>query len=233
MTRARECVSVLVSFREATLRATRQASTRRAPTRDFSLDVTSIFGHIFSHKKSKICEMALCDWRMRPVVHRKNNNSRADRAATGPRCSVRFITQYTMAAIASIPTVRATAAPKVAVRRTSVRAAASGLRTQFGSSTKAFAPLGYVSRRPNNHGEAREPRVVAFPMRARARRGDARATRADDRNARGGEHRGDMWTTRLAIDARLRSGRAVDRAPIPSRLAERDQLGLPDCLSCG
>jgi hypothetical protein len=71
-----------------------------------------------------------------------------------------------MAAIASIPTVRATAAPKVAVRRTSVRAAASGLRTQFGSSTKAFAPLGYVSRRPNNHGEAREPRVVAFPMRA-------------------------------------------------------------------
>jgi hypothetical protein len=58
-----------------------------------------------------------------------------------------------MAAIASIPTVRATAAPKVAVRRTSVRAAASGLRTQFGSSTKAFAPLGYVSRRPNNHGE--------------------------------------------------------------------------------
>ena len=139
-----------------------------------------------------------------------------------------------MAAIASIPTVRATAAPKVAVRRTSMRAAASGLRTQFGSSTKAFAPLGYVSRRPNNHGEAREPRVVAFPMRARARRGDARATRADDRNARGGEHRGDMWTTRLAIDARLRSGRAVDRAPIPSRLAERDLLlGLPDCLSCG
>ena len=63
-----------------------------------------------------------------------------------------------MAAIASIPTVRATAAPKVAVRRTSVRAAASGLRTQFGSSTKAFAPLGYVSRRPNNHGEARESR---------------------------------------------------------------------------
>ena len=79
-----------------------------------------------------------------------------------------------MAAIASIPTVRATAAPKVAVRRTSVRAAASGLRTQFGSSTKAFAPLGYVSRRPNNHGEARESRERRFPMRARARR----ATRA-------------------------------------------------------
>ena len=184
-------------------------------------------------KNGKICEMALFVIGSRVQLVRKNYDSRADRAATGPRCSVRFITQYTMAAIASIPTVRATAAPKVAVRRTSVRAAASGLRTQFGSSTKAFAPLGYVSRRPNNHGEAREPRVVAFPMRARARRGDARATRADDRNARGGEHRGDMWTTRLAIDARLRSGRAVDRAPIPSRLAERDQLGLPDCLSCG
>lgn len=51
-----------------------------------------------------------------------------------------------MAAIASIPTVRATAAPKVAVRRTSVRAASSGLRTQFGSSVKAFAPLGCVFR---------------------------------------------------------------------------------------
>ena len=46
-----------------------------------------------------------------------------------------------MAAIASIPTVRATAAPKVAVRRTSVRAAASGLRTQFGA-VKGFAPVG-------------------------------------------------------------------------------------------
>lgn len=147
---------------------------------------------------------------------------------------MRIITQYTMAAIASIPTVRATAAPKVAVRRTSVRAAASGLRTQFGSSTKAFAPLGYVSRRPNNHGEARESRERRFPMRARARRGDARATRAANRNARGGEHRGDMSTTRPVIDARLRPGRAMDRAPIPSRLAERDLLlGLPDCLSCG
>ena len=52
----------------------------------------------------------------------------------------------TMAAICSVPTVRATAAPKVAVRRTSVRAAASGLRTQFGSSVKAFAPLGCVFR---------------------------------------------------------------------------------------
>jgi hypothetical protein len=51
-----------------------------------------------------------------------------------------------MAAICSVPTVRATAAPKVAVRRTSVRAAASGLRTQFGSSVKAFAPLGCVFR---------------------------------------------------------------------------------------
>jgi len=44
----------------------------------------------------------------------------------------------------SVSTVRATAAPKVAVRRTSVRAQASGLRTQFGNSPKAFAPLGYV-----------------------------------------------------------------------------------------
>merc|ERR1719199_2176163 len=47
-----------------------------------------------------------------------------------------------MAAICSVPTVRATAAPKVAVRRSNVRAAASGLRTQFGSSVKAFAPVG-------------------------------------------------------------------------------------------
>jgi hypothetical protein len=71
-------------------------------------------------------------------------------------------------------------------------------------------------------------------MRARARRGDARATRAANRNARGGEHRGDMSTTRPVIDARLRPGRAMDRAPIPLRLAERDLLlGLPDCLSCG
>ena len=54
-----------------------------------------------------------------------------------------------MAAMLTVPTVRATAAPKVAVRRTSVRAAASGLRTQFGSSTKAFAPLGYVTGAPS------------------------------------------------------------------------------------
>lgn len=87
---------------------------------------------------------------------------------------MRIITKYTMAAIASIPTVRATAAPKVAVRRTSVRAAASGLRTQFGSSTKAFAPLGCVSRRPNIHGVARESRERRFSMPVRARR----ATRA-------------------------------------------------------
>merc|ERR1719163_638203 len=50
-----------------------------------------------------------------------------------------------MAAICSVPTVRATAAPKVAVRRSNVRAAASGLRTQFGSSVKAFAPLGVTA----------------------------------------------------------------------------------------
>lgn len=55
-----------------------------------------------------------------------------------------------MAAMLTVPTVRATAAPKVAVRRTSVRAAASGLRTQFGSSTKAFAPLGYVTGAPSS-----------------------------------------------------------------------------------
>lgn len=138
-----------------------------------------------------------------------------------------------MAAIASIPTVRATAAPKVAVRRTSVRAAASGLRTQFGSSTKAFAPLGYVSRRPNYHGDAREPSERRFPTRVRARCGDARATRSAGRNVRGGEHHAGSLTTRRAIDALLRSGRSMDRARIPSRLEERDLLGLPDCLSCG
>ena len=46
-----------------------------------------------------------------------------------------------MAAISCAPTVRATAAPKVAVRRTNVRAAASGLCTQFGA-VKGFATVG-------------------------------------------------------------------------------------------
>ena len=46
-----------------------------------------------------------------------------------------------MAAISCAPTVRATAAPKVAVRRTNVRAAATGIRTQFGA-VKGFAPVG-------------------------------------------------------------------------------------------
>lgn len=47
----------------------------------------------------------------------------------------------TMAAISCAPTVRATAAPKVAIRRTNVRAAATGIRTQFGA-VKGFAPVG-------------------------------------------------------------------------------------------
>ena len=96
-----------------------------------------------------------------------------------------------MAAIASIPTVRATAAPKVAVRRTSVRAASASAPVRL--LRKAFAPLGYVSRRPNNHGEARESRGDVFGS-VRARRSDAR-TAVSNRNARGGE-RGDMSTTR-------------------------------------
>ena len=47
----------------------------------------------------------------------------------------------TMTAISCAPTVRATAAPKVAIRRTNVRAAATGIRTQFGA-VKGFAPVG-------------------------------------------------------------------------------------------
>jgi hypothetical protein len=46
-----------------------------------------------------------------------------------------------MTAIPCAPTVRATAAPKVAIRRTNVRAAATGIRTQFGA-VKGFAPVG-------------------------------------------------------------------------------------------
>ena len=46
-----------------------------------------------------------------------------------------------MAAIASPLVVRATAAPKVAVRRTVVRASAAATR-QFTGAVKAFAPLG-------------------------------------------------------------------------------------------
>ena len=38
-----------------------------------------------------------------------------------------------MAAISCAPTVRATAAPKVAIRRTNVRAAATGIRTRDAS----------------------------------------------------------------------------------------------------
>ena len=47
----------------------------------------------------------------------------------------------TMTAISCAPTVRATAAPKVAIRRSNVRAAATGIRTQFGA-VKGFAPVG-------------------------------------------------------------------------------------------
>jgi hypothetical protein len=50
----------LVSFREGD--RARDATGFDAPSADarrFSLDVRSIFGHIFSHKKGKICEMAL------------------------------------------------------------------------------------------------------------------------------------------------------------------------------
>merc|ERR1712216_295701 len=88
------------------------------------------------------------------------------------------ITQYTMAAIASIPTVRATAAPKVAVRRTSVRAAASGLRTQFGSSTKAFAPLGVTAPKARGNlqvvaGVTKKPDLSDPVLRAKLAKGMA------------------------------------------------------------
>merc|ERR1719253_1543314 len=81
-----------------------------------------------------------------------------------------------MAAIASIPTVRATAAPKVAVRRTSVRAAASGLRTQFGSSTKAFAPLGVTAPKARGNlqvvaGVTKKPDLSDPVLRAKLAKG--------------------------------------------------------------
>merc|ERR1719440_101311 len=81
-----------------------------------------------------------------------------------------------MAAIASIPTVRATAAPKVAVRRTSVRAAASGLRTQFGSSTKAFAPVGVSAPKARGNlqvvaGVTKKPDLSDPVLRAKLAKG--------------------------------------------------------------
>jgi hypothetical protein len=51
VTRARECVSVLVSFREATERDATGFDAPSADARRFILDVRSIFGYIFSHKK--------------------------------------------------------------------------------------------------------------------------------------------------------------------------------------
>ena len=56
-------------------------------------------------------------------------------------CSSFLHSFVTMAAISCAPTVRATAAPKVAIRRTNVRVAATGIRTQFGA-VKGFAPVG-------------------------------------------------------------------------------------------
>merc|ERR1719253_1630566 len=81
-----------------------------------------------------------------------------------------------MAAIASIPTVRATAAPKVAVRRTSVRAAASGLRTQFGSSTKAFSSLGVTAPKARGNlqvvaGVTKKPDLSDPVLRAKLAKG--------------------------------------------------------------
>merc|ERR1719163_1395610 len=73
-----------------------------------------------------------------------------------------------MAAICSVPTVRATAAPKVAVRRSNVRAAASGLRTQFGSSVKAFAPLGVTAPKA---GVTKKPDLSDPVLRAKLAKG--------------------------------------------------------------
>ena len=58
------------------------------------------------------------------------------------------------------------------------------LRTPVRLLHQGVRPLGYVSRRPNNHGEARESRERRFRMRARARRGDARATSCQSERAR-------------------------------------------------
>jgi len=51
VTRARECVSVLVSFREANERDATGFDAPSADARRFSVDVRSIFGHILSHNK--------------------------------------------------------------------------------------------------------------------------------------------------------------------------------------
>lgn len=79
--------------------------------------------------------------RKRVLTPPSNWPSCSTSTATTSRVASLLHSKDAMAAISCAPTVRATAAPKVAVRRTNVRAAASGLRTQFGA-VKGFAPVG-------------------------------------------------------------------------------------------
>jgi len=127
-----------------------------------------------------------------------------------------------MAAICSVPTVRATAAPKVAVRRSNVRAAASGLRTQFGSSVKAFAPLGCVSGRSRHRAKSIRASarsvflVLSTPRLGRgARAGDAARAGGIGRRARRRERASGRPRAPSRARSDVASGR-VARSSAPS-----------------
>merc|ERR1719353_1351825 len=80
-----------------------------------------------------------------------------------------------MTAISCAPTVRATAAPKVAIRRTNVRAAATGIRTQFGA-VKGFAPVGIKSTKSSrslviSHSVTKKPDLSDPVLRAKLAKG--------------------------------------------------------------